>query len=74
MIDDGNQSMRVQSRTHYPTVIEDLKLGMLAGQQVLVHAVEDRARHSLDCVNRPRKRFSLLWLLFGLGHFTEKCL
>ena len=57
MIDDGNQSMRVQSRTHYPTVIEDLKLGMLAGE-VILHAVEDRA--SLDCVNRPRIRFCLL--------------
>ena len=53
MIDDGNQSKRVQSMTHYPTVIEDLKLGMLAGQQVIVHAIEDRASHSLDCINRP---------------------
>ena len=50
MIDDGNQSMRVQSRTHYPTVIEDVKLGMLAGQ-LIVHAIEDRASHSPDCIN-----------------------
>ena len=72
MIDDGNQSMMVQSRKHYPTVIEDLKLGMLARQQVILHAVEDRASHSLDCVNRPRKRFRLLWLLFGSRHFMKK--
>ena len=50
MINDGNQSMRVQSRKHYPNVIEDLKLGMLAGQ-VILHTVEESASHSLDCVN-----------------------
>ena len=40
MINDGNQSMMAQSRKHYPYVIEDLKLGMLAGQ-VILHAVEE---------------------------------
>ena len=50
MINDGNQSMKVQSRKRYPNVIEDLNLGMPAGQLIL-HAVEERASHSLDCVN-----------------------
>ena len=50
MIDDGNQSMMVQSRKHYPTVIEDLKLGMLVGQ-VILHTVGESASHSLDWVN-----------------------
>ena len=57
--------------THYPTVIKDLKLGMLVGQ-VILHTVGESASHSLDWVNCSRKRFHLLWLLFGSRHFMKK--